>query len=103
MANKFKNAALSQLRRIMLHIIKWIAQPGKRSRSWINSIENGRDELKLIAKKKPSVNRKFLRENWDATFKKAKQGAENEMNAPAEVDKLTEKQVFDDKYTLDNE
>lgn len=103
MASNLKNAALSQLRRIMLHIIKWITQPGKRSRSWITSIENGRDELKIIEKKKPSANRKFLRENWDDTFNKAKKGAEKEMQTNSKVNKLTEKQVFDDKYTLDDD
>ena len=103
MASSLHRAALSQLKRLMLHIIKWFSEPSKRSDSWTRSIIDSRKKLKRIEKKKPSANRKFLRENWDATFKKAKQGAENEMNAPAEVDKLTEKQVFDDNYTLDNE
>lgn len=44
MAQKDKKAVISFLIRLMKHIIKWIAQPNKRSKSWKSSIDNSRVE-----------------------------------------------------------
>ena len=49
-----KRAMKSQLVRLMLHIIKWRAQPERRSLSWIASIEDARDEMPTFARKYPA-------------------------------------------------
>ena len=102
MGKSERRALISQLIRVMMHIIKWFSQPGKRSGSWMNSINSGRREIRRIIKRRPSL-KNTINEEWDTSFQKAKQEAENEMNAPSKVNKLTEKQVFDDNYTLDDE
>ena len=48
-------AISSHLRNIILHLLKYHYQPNRRSRSWENSIDNGRRETELIAKDSPSL------------------------------------------------
>lgn len=47
----------SQLKRIMAHMLKQQVQPQRASRSWIDSIENGREEIADILEQSPSLRR----------------------------------------------
>jgi Domain of unknown function DUF29 len=47
----------SQLKRIMAHMLKQQHQPQRASRSWIDSIENGREEIADILEQSPSLRR----------------------------------------------
>jgi hypothetical protein len=47
----------SQLKRIMAHMLKQHYQPQRASRSWIDSIENGREEITDILDQSPSLRR----------------------------------------------
>jgi hypothetical protein len=47
----------SQLKRIMAHMLKQRYQPQRASRSWIDSIENGREEIADILEQSPSLSR----------------------------------------------
>ena len=47
----------SQLKRIMAHMLKQRHQPQRASRSWIDSIENGREEIADILEQSPSLRR----------------------------------------------
>ena len=87
----------------MKHIIKWFTQPAKRSVNWSKSIQYGRKELRIIQKKNPGLNKNYARKKWDSAFKKATREAEKEMNKTSNIDNLTEKQVFDDTYNIDND
>ena len=103
MGTKDKKALLSQLRRLMTHIIKWLTQPLKRSSSWVRTIEHSRERIKTLQNDNPSLNMNYLRGNWNDTFTKAKRAAEKEMNRKSDVESLTEKQVFEDEYKLKDE
>ncbi len=100
MANRDRNAILSHLRNLMMHIIKWKSQEQKRSNSWGNTIRNSRKGIKKVQKKKPSLNDKFLNNNWGEIFNEAKKEAEKEMTEKSKVKNLTWKEVFINKYTL---
>ena len=50
-----KRALGSQLRRLLMHLLKWQRQPGRRSQSWRNSINSARDELRVIVQDSPSL------------------------------------------------
>jgi len=50
----------SQLKRIMAHMLKQRYQPQRASRSWIDSIENGREEIADIPEQSPSLRRTLL-------------------------------------------
>ena len=102
MSKSEKRSLLSQLVRVMMHIIKWFSQPHKRSGSWLNSIYHGRTEIERTLKRRPSL-RPIIKNEWDDSFYKAKREAENEMNKSSKVNSLTEKQVFNDEYRLDEE
>jgi Domain of unknown function DUF29 len=45
----------SQLKRIMAHLLKRRHQPQRASRSWVDSIENGREEIADILEQSPSL------------------------------------------------
>jgi Domain of unknown function DUF29 len=47
----------SQLKRIMAHMLKQRYQPERASRSWMDSIENGREEIADILEQSPSLRR----------------------------------------------
>jgi hypothetical protein len=47
----------SQLKRIMAHMLKQRNQPQRASRSWVDSIENGREEIADILEQSPSLRR----------------------------------------------
>jgi hypothetical protein len=47
----------SQLKRIMTHLLKQQYQPERASRSWLDSIENGREEIADILEQSPSLRR----------------------------------------------
>ena len=50
-----RRALRSQLRRVILHLLKWRFQPDRRSRSWVESIDNGRAEIGDILADSPSL------------------------------------------------
>ncbi len=104
MANADRRALESQLRRLMVHVLKWRYQSAKRSVSWILTIINARQEISLLQEYMPSLNQAFIESIWSKTFSKALEGAKAEMNLsrkdkfePAE---LTWAEVFDDEYLL---
>lgn len=47
----------SQLKRIMAHLLKQRYQPERASRSWADSVENGREEITDILEQSPSLRR----------------------------------------------
>ena len=50
-----KRALGSQLRRLLMHLLKWQHQASRRSQSWRNSINSARDELRVIVQDSPSL------------------------------------------------
>ncbi len=95
-----KRALKSQLVRLMLHIIKWQSQPERRSRSWVASIKDARDEIADIQDETPSLNNAVIESLWDKAFIIAKRDAEAEMGKKSEVQSVSWEEVFEDEYEL---
>lgn len=100
MSKKDQKALLSHFKNLMMHIVKWLSQEKKRSKSWKNTINNSRQQISNIQKNTPSLTDKFIEENWDKTFDKAKKDAEKEMKKKSKTKSLTWEEVFVNKYTL---
>jgi hypothetical protein len=100
LARSEKRALRSQLTRLMAHVIKWLTQPGKRSKGWRASINNARLEIGEIQEETPSLTRAVLEQMWERCFDAALEQAESEMDQEANLQSLTWEQVFEDKYRL---
>jgi hypothetical protein len=99
-----RHALNSQLRRLMIHILKWKYQPEKRTTSWVRTIVNARQELTELQEYMPSLNRQYVESVWQRNISAAVEVAKAEMNLsrkdtfePAE---LTWDEVFDAEYLL---
>lgn len=97
-----KRALRSQLIRLMLHVIKWQAQPEKRSLSWVASINNAREEILDIQEETPSLTDKVIQTMWDKCLVIAKRDAQAQMNKATAIQQLTWQEVFVDEYELEN-
>ncbi len=95
-----RNAVDSQLVRLMKHVIKWRAQPERRSVSWAVSIANARYEIKKIQKYEPSITDDAIRELWNDAFKQAKKEVELKMQKKCDLASLSWNKVFKDEYDL---
>ena len=100
LARSEKRALRSQLTCLMAHIIKWLAQPANRSKSWQASINQARREIEEIQEETPSLNRAVLEAMWDRCFQSAKEQAESEMDAETQVQALSWEEVFDKEYRI---
>ncbi len=101
MARADRRAVKSQLVRLMKHIIKWKIQSGKRSLSWIRSINNARIEIQDIQTETPSITGEAVEGLWSRAFDLAVAEAEEEIGVPlVNVPPLTWEEVFDDEYLL---
>ena len=96
-----RRALKSQLIRLMAHIIKWQAQPERRSRSWRASINGARREIADIQYETPSLGRSVIESLWSDCFEAAKDEAEGEMDRPSPVASLSWAAVFEDVYEVD--
>lgn len=54
MGKSDRRSIRSHLANIILHLLKWRYQPDRRSNSWEDSVENGREEVAWIIKDSPS-------------------------------------------------
>lgn len=97
-ARSERRALRSQLVRLMVHILKWNAQPDKRTPSWSLSIYQAREEIAGIQDEVPSLNRAAIEEIWDVCLKAAKKQAQAETQAPIKSNSLTWPEVFDRDY-----
>ena len=84
----------------MLRIIKWNSQPEKRSRSWVASIKDARDEIADIQEETPSLNDAVIESLWDKALVIAKRDAEAEMGKKSEVQTVSWQDAFVDEYEL---
>ena len=101
MARSDRRALKSQLIRLMTHVIKWKAQPERRSRSWRATIRSARREIAEIQEETPSLNRAKIESLWDDCFETAKEEAEAEMEKATKVRSLKWRDVFETEYELE--
>jgi len=95
-----KRALRSQLTRLMMHILKWQIQPERRSRSWQSTISNAKIEIEEILEEEPHL-KPQLPQLWDKCFKAACQIAKDETGIKPTLSELTQEEVFQTKYSLD--
>lgn len=101
MANSERKALLSQLVRLMSHVIKWKIQTEKRTRSWKSSINNARFEIQTLQEFSPSLNTNYVLSIWDKAFLQAKIQANDETGIPTRnIETLTWQEVFEQEYNL---
>ena len=55
MGNREEHNLVNRLTQLFLHLLKWEYQPEKRSKSWIRSIEDQRDQIDYLVLKNPSL------------------------------------------------
>ena len=101
MANSERKALLSQLVRLMSHIIKWKIQTEKRTRSWKSSINNARFEIQTLQEFSPSLNKNYVLGIWEKALSQAKIQANDETGISTEkIETLTWQEVFEQEYNL---
>ena len=100
-----EQAAVSQLTRIMIHVIKWFSQPLERSWKWIISINDGREQINKLKSGSKKVNDALFDEKWKKAFEKAKRKANDEMikggGKASDLKNVSKKDVFDRNYDLE--
>jgi len=77
MGNSNKRAVVSQLSRLIAHLLKWKYQPSLRCNSWKNTIENSRMEIFEFFKDSPSLKNE-VQLKFDSAYQRAIRTASNE-------------------------
>ncbi len=95
-----RRALRSQLIRLMKHVLKWLAQPEQRSRSWVGSIRSARREIRDIQEETPSLTDDVIRAMWEACLEAARDEAQIEMNQETAIDSLSWDEVFATEYGI---
>ena len=101
LARSDRRALRSHLIRLMQHIIKWRHQPENRSRSWLATIHNARNEIAGLRADTPSLTRRVIEEMWENCLEAAVNEAEGEMDLSLPPLTLKWDDVFETEYTLD--
>jgi hypothetical protein len=57
MAGKLRRELKNRLRILLAHLLKWQAQPKRRSRSWAATIAEQRDQIEALLEENPSLRR----------------------------------------------
>jgi hypothetical protein len=80
MGKRHRQAAVNRMRVLIMHLLKYRFQPGKRSPSWTRTIIEQRRRLHLIFEDSPSL-RSYVLEHIDAIYAHAAQDAMIEMSS----------------------
>ncbi|NES18094.1 MAG: DUF29 domain-containing protein [Symploca sp. SIO3E6] len=65
-----RSAIGSQMERVMLHLLKWEYQPQRRSDSWLDSINDGRSQIRRKIEDSPSL-KHYPEEIIDKEYRRA--------------------------------
>lgn len=76
-----KHAIRSQLKRLLLHWLKWQYQPDKRSGSWKASIRNARQEIERLLTTSPSL-KPYLAEGLETEYQRVRRLVSDETALP---------------------
>jgi hypothetical protein len=77
MSNSEKNALESNLRILLMHLLKYRYQPHKRTNSWLFTIREHRKRLLKLFKKSPSL-RRYYEEVFDECYQDGRELAADE-------------------------
>lgn len=81
MGKSDRRSIRSHLANVIMHLLKWRYQPGKRSSSWEDSVENGREEVAWLLKDSPSLKGQLM-PFVDEVYPSAKRKASRETSLP---------------------
>ncbi|GCL52991.1 hypothetical protein NIES3806_03190 [Microcystis aeruginosa NIES-3806] len=84
MGRNNRREVFSRLKVLLIHLLKWQYQPEKRTNSWINTIDDQREQLELILRDSPSL-KPYLADIFAECYQKAVRGMVNETNLPKET------------------
>ena len=101
LARADRRALRSHLIRLMQHVIKWCYQPEKRSRGWLATIRNARNEIAVLREETPSLTRRVIEAMWGSCLEAALNEAEGDMDRSLPPLTLSWEEVFETAYTLD--
>ncbi|GAL92832.1 MULTISPECIES: DUF29 domain-containing protein [Microcystis] len=105
MGRNNRREVFGRLKVLLMHLLKWQYQPEKRTNSWINTIDEQREQLELIFRDSPSL-KPYLADIFAECYQKAVRGTVNETNLPKEtfpVDcPFTQEQVLNWDYFPEN-
>ena len=69
-----RRAVMSQLIRLLMHLLKWEYQPERRSDSWLDSVSDARVQIELACEDSPSL-KNYLMEQVGASYERARRQA----------------------------
>ncbi|MBD1936885.1 DUF29 domain-containing protein [Microcoleus sp. FACHB-68] len=69
-----RRAIISQLTRLLLHLLKWQYQPQRRSDSWLDSITDARTQIELSIEDSPSL-KDYPAEQLEESYQRARRQA----------------------------
>jgi len=84
MSKRYKDALKSNLRILLMHLLKYKYQPTKRSQSWLSTIREHRTRLEEAFEDSPSL-KPYFKEVFDKCYQKASKLAADETNLPLET------------------
>lgn len=76
-----KRGIISQLTRLLLHLLKWQYQPQRRSDSWLDSITDARLQIELTLNDSPSL-KVYPSEQLNQSYQKARHSASRQTGLP---------------------
>ena len=79
-----KRALASNTKIVILHLLKWKYQPGKRAASWLSSINEHRERIEDALADSPSL-RSVFEEGFEKAYDRARRGAAIETGMPLPV------------------
>lgn len=82
MGSNDQHALKSNLRIVLLHLLKWQFQPTYRSNSWVSSIVEHRQRVEELLEKSPSL-KPYLQEVFGEVYIKAIKGAAKQTGLPS--------------------
>ncbi|GEA28104.1 hypothetical protein MiAbW_02676 [Microcystis aeruginosa NIES-4325] len=79
MVSNNRREVFSRLKVLLMHLLKWQYQPEKVTNSWINAIDEQREQLELILRDSPGL-KPYLADIFAECYQKAVRGTVNETN-----------------------
>jgi hypothetical protein len=77
LANRDERELCNRLVVLVMHLLKWHIQAGRRSPSWAHTVREQRNKLRLILDQSPSLNR-VARARWSYVYERARRNAISE-------------------------
>ena len=101
LAQNQKQALKSNLRVVLIHLLKYQYQPEKITNSWVNSINEHRDRIYDILDDSPSLYQ-YIRDEFSRVYARARKRASRETQKPLDVfpieSPFTIEEVLDEDY-----